>query len=234
MHTTIIIFFGLVLLALMLYIGERVGFNRQTLTYSFVVLAGIDDNQRRGGRGHCQPTRQFRTGGRQRGVWRAGGGVGSVHGVEQSLGATDVQSTNQVQELHVPFVLIEDVVNDLILGVTHQIVVLTAFGQMHFGPVVATVVELLGPHPATGKGRREVTAHLHLVDEWVLLAMTDFQADTVIRRIRLSDHVQTLLDKHRRHFFNRRAHRRFEEAVNLIPRREMHRLTQALTPTATL
>jgi thiol:disulfide interchange protein len=38
MHTTIIIFFGLVLLALMLYIGERVGFSRQTLTYSFVVL----------------------------------------------------------------------------------------------------------------------------------------------------------------------------------------------------
>src|SRR5471032_619056 len=38
MHTTIIIFFGLVLLALMLYIGERIGFSRQTLTYSFVVL----------------------------------------------------------------------------------------------------------------------------------------------------------------------------------------------------
>ncbi|MEO6678076.1 MAG: hypothetical protein ABIO21_11940 [Pseudomonas sp.] len=38
MHTTIIIFFGLVLLALMLYIGERVGFSRQTLTYSFVFL----------------------------------------------------------------------------------------------------------------------------------------------------------------------------------------------------
>ncbi|KAA0994317.1 hypothetical protein FQ192_13345 [Pseudomonas sp. ANT_J12] len=38
MHTTIIIFFGLVLLALMLYIGERIGFSPQTLTYSFVVL----------------------------------------------------------------------------------------------------------------------------------------------------------------------------------------------------
>ncbi len=38
MHTTIIIFFGLVLLAMMLYIGERIGFSRQTLTYSFVVL----------------------------------------------------------------------------------------------------------------------------------------------------------------------------------------------------
>jgi hypothetical protein len=38
MHTAIIIFFGLVLLALMLFIGERIGFSRQTLTYSFVVL----------------------------------------------------------------------------------------------------------------------------------------------------------------------------------------------------
>lgn len=38
MHTTIIIFFGLVLLAMMLYTGERIGFSRQTLTYSFVVL----------------------------------------------------------------------------------------------------------------------------------------------------------------------------------------------------
>ncbi|WP_433738143.1 hypothetical protein [Pseudomonas putida] len=38
MHTTIIITFGLILLALMLYIGEKIGFTRQTLAYSFVVL----------------------------------------------------------------------------------------------------------------------------------------------------------------------------------------------------
>ena len=38
MHTAIIITFGLALLAMMLYIGERIGFSRQTLTYSFVVL----------------------------------------------------------------------------------------------------------------------------------------------------------------------------------------------------
>lgn len=38
MHTTIIITFGLILLALMLFIGEKIGFSRQTLTYSYVVL----------------------------------------------------------------------------------------------------------------------------------------------------------------------------------------------------
>ena len=38
MHTAIIITFGLALLALMLFIGEKIGFSRQTLTYSFVVL----------------------------------------------------------------------------------------------------------------------------------------------------------------------------------------------------
>ncbi len=38
MHTTIIIVFGLVLLALMLYIGERIGFSRQTMAYSFAAL----------------------------------------------------------------------------------------------------------------------------------------------------------------------------------------------------
>jgi hypothetical protein len=38
MHTTIIITFGLALLALMLFIGENIGFSRQTLTYSFIVL----------------------------------------------------------------------------------------------------------------------------------------------------------------------------------------------------
>jgi uncharacterized membrane protein HdeD (DUF308 family) len=38
MHTAIIIFFGLVLLALMLYIGERIGFSRQTMAYSFAAL----------------------------------------------------------------------------------------------------------------------------------------------------------------------------------------------------
>jgi hypothetical protein len=38
MHTTIIITFGLILLALMLYIGQKLGFSRHTLTYSFVAL----------------------------------------------------------------------------------------------------------------------------------------------------------------------------------------------------
>ncbi|WP_367373738.1 hypothetical protein [Pseudomonas lini] len=38
MHTAIIIFFGLILLALMLFIGEKIGFPRQILAYSFVVL----------------------------------------------------------------------------------------------------------------------------------------------------------------------------------------------------
>ena len=38
MHTTIIILFGLALLALMLYIGERIGFSRQTMAYSFAAL----------------------------------------------------------------------------------------------------------------------------------------------------------------------------------------------------
>jgi hypothetical protein len=38
MHTTIIITFGLILLALMLYIGENIGFSRQILAYSFIVL----------------------------------------------------------------------------------------------------------------------------------------------------------------------------------------------------
>lgn len=38
MHTAIMIFFGLVLLALMLYIGERIGFSRQTMTYGFAAL----------------------------------------------------------------------------------------------------------------------------------------------------------------------------------------------------
>jgi len=38
MHSTIIIAFGLALLALMLFIGQQLGFSPQTLTYSFVVL----------------------------------------------------------------------------------------------------------------------------------------------------------------------------------------------------
>jgi len=38
MHTTIIITFGLILLALMHYIGEKIGFSRQLLAYSFIVL----------------------------------------------------------------------------------------------------------------------------------------------------------------------------------------------------
>jgi hypothetical protein len=38
MHTTIIIAFGLALLALMLFIGEQIGFSRETLAFVFVVL----------------------------------------------------------------------------------------------------------------------------------------------------------------------------------------------------
>jgi len=38
MHTTIIITFGLALLALMLFIGGQIGFSRETLAFCFVVL----------------------------------------------------------------------------------------------------------------------------------------------------------------------------------------------------
>jgi len=38
MHSTIIIAFGLALLALMLFIGQQLGFSPQTLTYSFILL----------------------------------------------------------------------------------------------------------------------------------------------------------------------------------------------------
>jgi hypothetical protein len=38
MPTTLIITFGLALLALMLFIGEQIGFGRETLAFSFVVL----------------------------------------------------------------------------------------------------------------------------------------------------------------------------------------------------
>ncbi|MNE83759.1 hypothetical protein D3C80_1806020 [compost metagenome] len=103
---------------------------------------------------------------------------------------------------------------------------------MHFGPVVTAIVELLGTHAATGKRWREIAAHLHLINERMLVAMADFQADAVIGRVRVCRYVQTLFGEHGRHFFNRRTHRRIEETVDLIPRREMHRLTQALAPTA--
>ena len=38
MHTTIIIAFGLILLALMLFIGQQLGFTPEVMTYSFIVL----------------------------------------------------------------------------------------------------------------------------------------------------------------------------------------------------
>jgi hypothetical protein len=38
MHITIITFSGLVLLALMLYIGDPIGFSRQTMAYRFAAL----------------------------------------------------------------------------------------------------------------------------------------------------------------------------------------------------
>ncbi|MNG18462.1 hypothetical protein D3C84_1025300 [compost metagenome] len=129
-----------------------------------------------------------------------------------------------------PFVLIEDVVDDLLLGVTHQIVILTAFAQMHFSAIVATVIEFLGAHATPGKRRREVAAHLHLIDKRVFITVTDFQADAVVDRLWMRDHLQALLDEYRRDLFNCRTHRRIEKAIHLVPRREVHRLTQALTP----
>ena len=51
-------------------------------------------------------------------------------------------SAHQVQELQVALILVKDVVDDLLLGVAHQIVVLTALPQVHLGTVVAAIVEL--------------------------------------------------------------------------------------------
>ena len=48
-----------------------------------------------------------------------------------------------MQKLQMAFVLIKDVVDDLLLGVARQIVVLAAFGQMHFSSVVTAVTQLL-------------------------------------------------------------------------------------------
>ena len=45
-------------------------------------------------------------------------------------------SAFQVQKLHVSLVLIQDVGDDLLLGVAEQIVLLAAFAQIHFGAVV--------------------------------------------------------------------------------------------------
>ena len=44
-----------------------------------------------------------------------------------------VRSARYVQEVLVLFVVFEDVVDYLCLGPTHDVVVLTAFGEMDFG-----------------------------------------------------------------------------------------------------
>ena len=53
------------------------------------------------------------------------------------------QSPHQMQKLHMAFVLVEDVVDDLLFGVASQVIVLTAFTQVHFSTVVAAVAQLL-------------------------------------------------------------------------------------------
>ena len=60
MHTTIIISLGLVLLTLMLFIGEKIGFSRQMLDLQLHrALAGADADQWRGRRGlPASPSRQ--------------------------------------------------------------------------------------------------------------------------------------------------------------------------------
>jgi hypothetical protein len=88
---------------------------------------------------------------RHRGLALLGGAPRSLlqHAAERS--AVLNGSTHQMQKLHVPLVLVEDVVDHLFLGVTHQIVILTALAQVHFGAVVATIVQLFGAHATAGE-----------------------------------------------------------------------------------
>ncbi len=53
MHITIITFSGLVLLALMLYIGDPIGFSRQTMAYRFAALWLAIPDQWRSRRSSC-------------------------------------------------------------------------------------------------------------------------------------------------------------------------------------
>lgn len=62
------------------------------------------------------------------------------------------QSAHQMQELHVAFVLVEDVVDDLLFGIAGQVVVLAAFTQVHFSAVVTAITQLLFlPNPPRAK-----------------------------------------------------------------------------------
>lgn len=60
-----------------------------------------------------------------------------------------------------PFVLADDVVDDLLAVVADQVVVLAALVQMYFGAVVALVAQLL-----RGEGRGQVATEDHPVQEF--------------------------------------------------------------------
>ncbi len=123
-------------------------------------------------------------------------------------------------------------VDDLLLGVAHQIVVLATFGEMHLGTEVAAILQVQAAHAGTREGRREVAAHQHLVEEPMLLAMTDLQAQRGVARVELGVHRQAFLAEHLGNLADRRAHHVVHEAVHLVPRGEVHGLRQASLPAA--
>ena len=80
-----------------------------------------------------------------------------------------------------PLVLIQDVGDDLLFGVAEQIVLLTAFAQIHFSAVVFVLLMQRGDvgRLFQGKYRLDRLHQVHLVDEIHFFAVHHFKAQVI-------------------------------------------------------
>lgn len=97
------------------------------------------------------------------------------------LGTACRSLAHQMQEMQVLFVLVENIVDQLLLIPAHDIVVLAAFFQVDLRAIILVLLGLLFIVIQSGEGerRRTVAAQSDFVDEVKLIAQIDLETNAV-------------------------------------------------------
>lgn len=103
--------------------------------------------------------------------------------VHAALGTACRPLAHQMQEMQVLFVLVENIVDQLLLIPAHDIVVLAAFFQVDLRAIILVLLGLLFIviQPGQSERRRTVAAQSDFIDKVKLIAQIDLETNAVFR-----------------------------------------------------
>src|SRR5690554_4780300 len=152
--------------------------------------------------------------------------TGAVLRVKADLRGTS-RLTHQMQEVQMAAVLIQNVGNNPLAAPSHHVVILAAFGQIHFGTEVLAMFRRIA-RPFHNEGRHAVGLGPDLIAEIVFVTHWHLDADPIV----LPDNGNccAFLAKGLSHFFACGHHDLVQKSEGSGVVRKRHQITHALAP----